>query len=518
MGIIIKSLKEELFTNSLKYPVFISFISSEDILKIAEVPSFQRNTSNHRIADNVLTPPIKEWQRPLDDFRVLKISDVFSSIGNIMPNPVLLCQNIVSNIPTINIRQLLSNTGGIPTGIWEIEISEPNVGQDYPLWILDGQHRINGLASSSQKRNKIPTVLLLDHETMVYNAPFMAKIFAQVTTEAEPLDELHNEWLTFAFELSHYNPQIGSNVQDKRKSMAVVSELCRNHSFGTTTNPFFNQIKFNKSQNVSLPNGGFSYTCKELADIIFKKYYNSSSSLPKISPIELAEEISKAYIALSTVILAPQDKSVFFGIDDHGQKIMQDAYLVGIFSYILHNGRPSASSLTWENILRSLNFHQTDWNFKSWVRTLSGPANSKSKRIAIKVFSEVFSNVSLPSNTSNLSDYFKGNQAKVTIDFSPLTPSGKKSRTNILRETLSRGDVKSSHIQPRKHIKLIEATSNIADVIISDKQSPPGRLVTYNLKSGMILNSNDHSNPLRLLISMFHYGGTESNAEFDITF
>ena len=78
----------------------------------------------------------------------------------------------------------------------------------------------------------------------------MAKIFAQVTTKAEPLDDLHNEWLTFAFELSEYDPASIPNVNEKDDSMIAVAELCRKHSIDGNPNPFFNQIKFNKNQPV----------------------------------------------------------------------------------------------------------------------------------------------------------------------------------------------------------------------------------------------------------------------------
>ena len=51
-----------------------------------------------------------------------------------------------------------------------------------------------------------------------------------------------------------------------------------------------------------------------------------------------------------------------------------------------------------------------------------------------------------------------------------------------------------------------------------DKESPPGRLVKYNLKSGMVIDTSTHSNPLLLLIRLFHYGGAEFSAELDVSY
>ena len=115
---------------------------------------------------------------------------------------------------------------------------------------------------------------------------------------------------------------------------------------------------------------------------------------------------------------------------------MQDAFLVGVFSYLLNNGIPQSNSTNWSEILKKLNFDQTDWNFRTWVKSLSGQVNTMSKRIAENIFSEVFRNTKLPSSTSNLSDHFKGNQASITIEFAPLTPKNHPARSNRHREVV----------------------------------------------------------------------------------
>jgi DGQHR domain-containing protein len=522
MSIIVEGLKEELESNGKSFPIFIAFISAEDLLKIAEVPAFLTTTPNEAIATNVLTPPIKEWQRPLDGDRVQRISDVFSSVGNIMPNPILLCENMSSESPNIKISQMKSGAGGIPINVWAIEFEDRVGRQAYPLWVLDGQHRIHGLAKSSQKGNKIPVVLLLEHSTQLYDAPMMAKIFAQVTTAAQPLDELHNEWLTFAFNLGTYDSSRNGKADDRIKAMSCVAKLCSTPILLGSKNPFFNKIKFNKSQSVKPSSGGFYYTCKELSDLIFKAYYNSTAATNKLSPIHLAEEIADVYMSLVNAVAAPQDKSVFFGgvvgKVDYAQRIMQDAFLVGVFSYLLNHNRPSLNSTTWDEILENLEFSKTDWNFTSWVKTLSGPVNSKSKQVAIRIFSEVFINTSLPPKTSNLTDYFKGSKSNISLIFSELTPSNRVSKVNRQILDLSRGDNSSISINPRVHVKINKKSSNIADIIVSDINAPPGRQIRYNLNNGIVLNKTDYSNPAELFFQISYYGGTEGEAILNIKF
>ena len=63
-----------------------------------------------------------------------------------------------------------------------------------PLWIIDGQHRINGLGNENctQNDNPIPVVFLINSGGTFYNGANLAKIFAQVTTAATPLGNLHD--------------------------------------------------------------------------------------------------------------------------------------------------------------------------------------------------------------------------------------------------------------------------------------------------------------------------------------
>lgn len=201
------------------YPIFVGFMSAEDILKIAKVPSFEHSTKNEAIATHVLTPPVKEWQRPLDTFRRDRIASVFDNTGEFMPNPVLLSENVLENISTINILPK-TLVGNVTSDSWIVEIEEPNQNQEKPLWIIDGQHRINGLAISAQKGNSIPVVLLLSKGMNYYDGPTLAKIFAQVTTAAEKLDDIHNEWLTYSFSLGKYR-----NDANLSKAMQAVAKL-----------------------------------------------------------------------------------------------------------------------------------------------------------------------------------------------------------------------------------------------------------------------------------------------------
>ena len=515
----IQCLQEHIKSGNCTYPVFIGFISASEVLQIAEAPSFSKKTTNQQIAQNILTPPIKDWQRPLNVERVQNIKLLFNNSGEFMPNPVLLCQNGTTSQTNIEIRQQQTTSGGVPTMVWDVIIPIPNTGAPIPFWILDGQHRINGLAGSQQSGNPIPVVLLLEQGQHVYSGPIVAKLFAQVTTSATKLDDLHNEWLTFAFGLKDYAN--GPRSLQDRQAMECVALLCRDPIIqqAKVSNPFCNQIKFNAESNIDLTPGGFAYNCIELKDLVSKYYYGAAAPISFYLPSQdLAQQIGLAYLALTQVVQAPQNQSVFFGSsgpNQSGQRIMQDAYLVGVFSYLLHKGVPSS----WENILRTLSFHTTNWNFQSWVRSLNGSHQTISKKLAFSVFAKVFRENHLPTAAGNLADYLRGNEATVVFEFSHLTPAGKPAKLGREPFTVTRGAILSQIIYPRKHIKKSSSSENIGNLVISDMKSPPGRVVFYPeiIRSGMKLDSDKHSNPLSLLITMEHYGGVEFTAQLEIS-
>jgi hypothetical protein len=513
----INCLRQTIKSGSNEFPLYIGFLPAKDILLVAEAPSFSRTTAHREIANNILSPPIGDWQRPIENERVRSISDLYDNTGEFMPNPVLLCENVINNHKVIGYDQQKA-AGGIPTNVWEITLPEPTAGSHKPLWILDGQHRINGLANSAQSDNVIPVVLLLNEGLNPYSGPLLAKLFAQVTTSATKLDELHNEWLTFAFNLDRYDPKLGASASEHKQAMEAVAELCRTPLVlpSSVNNPLFNEIKFNIHVSVNPRPGGFTFSCIDWKDLFRANYYSNSAAIGShLAPKALAQQIGLAFMALTQVVTAPLNESVFFGTGEYGQEIMQDAFVIGVLSYLLEHGPPSS----WVDVLNNLSFKTTDWNFKSWVRTLSGPAQTTSKNLAASVFRKVFQERSLPTGPGNLRDFLHGNNAKITMLFSHIDPGkSRPSRRNVKTLEVPRGAVLSESIAPRKHVKISFKSENIGKLTVTDKSSPPGRIVEYRLiGSGIQIDPGKHSNPLQLLIRMEHYGGIESTADLSIS-
>ena len=507
----INALKEMIESGERTYPIYLALMPADVISEIADVPSYRDTTTNADIARNVSQVPVKEWQRPRIPQKVKAIRQLFSNSGEFMPNPILIGESPHASVrPTV--KQLLD--GGNSTSVCELQISQGPSGSEKPLWILDGQHRIAGLSESAQSSNPVPVVFLLNEGGTSYSADTLAKIFAQVTTSATPLGSLHMEWLSYAFKLNHYSPQDVRSTE-QAKAMAAVISLCMKPSLGGQPNPFYDRIQYNdRLSHPKIQPGGHVYSCIELKDIVAGFYYSAQKSQPELEPDDLAKELCIARIALASVIRTRPERSVFFGDDSHHQKIMEDAFWSGVLRYLAVRGVPTS----WKDILRTLHFDSTNWDF-SWKVSLHGRDQSTSKNLAIKIMGDIFSKRQLPSGSSSIADLLRGNGAKFELEAFGLTSKGRRSPKGTQVLVVRRGDAVSFPIEPCVGIRLRNSSLNIQDVVVTDMQAAPGTLVEYKdvLRSGgMKLDETRHKNPLELLFTLKHYGGVTSSANVQI--
>lgn len=379
-----------------------------DIISVADIPHFSSDTTDAQIATNVSTTPVKEWQRDPEPERIAAIRDVFHSSSEIMPNAVLLCENIYASPPnSVAVRS--ASVVSAPE-LYTIAIPTASASPNKPLWIIDGQHRVKGMAAAGASHS-IPVVLLLNDQEQ-YTGNQVAKIFAQVTTGAKPLEELHNEWMSFAFNLGHYSDPADGPTHSL--AMETVLHLCKTSSLpGGIANPFYNQIRFNPSHNAVQPTfggsvtHGFAFTCKELQRLFYKAYFaNTPSPLP---PQAVSEQIGMAVKALASLVAHPM-RSVFFGDPGHEQLIVTQAFLWGIMQFLRCHGTLLTIS-DWERELRQLKFAApTSWEF-DWTTSLSGQFNTRSREVVRQVFSAVFENRALPHPTTDIPNYLRGGHA-----------------------------------------------------------------------------------------------------------
>ena len=288
----LECLRTVVASGGVAYPIYIGFCSADDLRDIAVAPAFTETTTNATIASNVLTPPVADWQRPLIESSIAGISSTFDDTGRLMPNSVLLAKNPHSNQVAVPKQQTVN--GSTPTSIWELDVNPPNAGLPKPLWILDGQHRISGMAASKQKSNQIPFVLLLNEDAASYAETRLAEIFAQVTTTAASLDPLHNEWMSYAFKLGSY-ADTKSDAADKRCAMESTALMCKLPQLDQAglANPFRDRIKFNPKNPPSNFGVGFAYDCVDMQKLLCRAYFAASpaTGVSRLSPEELTKQL-----------------------------------------------------------------------------------------------------------------------------------------------------------------------------------------------------------------------------------
>lgn len=508
-GVTVECLRTTLKSGKKNYPLYMGFMKASDIAMVAGAPAFQDSTPNSDIAKNIQGHPIDDWQRPINDTRVKQIAETFNNTGELMPNPVLLARNAFSiNSPKI-VPKLVGNAQH-HTGVYLVNLVANGHGK--PLWILDGQHRIQGLASSAQSDNPLPVVLLLDPDTNVYQGDLLAKVFAQVTTEASPLDDLHNEWLTYAFELGGY-AKGKSYAHELHQAFQVGVELCRTPTFGNLNNPFFSQVSFNVNQPFKPSFGGFSYTCVDLKDLVFKEYYKQRANTSHLVPLDVAEELARAYAGLHPLVSNPID-SCFFGTPKKQQVIMQTA----LFTAVLHRLLKEGKGTDWRRLFLGLNFHNTDWDFDSWASGgLSGPENTASRKAARNSLSQCLVDGALPLGVSDLADFLKGDGAVVEVAFKGLTPKGSVSNSMSKRVTVpvSVGANKSQSSALHPHVKVQSTSANIGTFKIWDANASSPTEVKQ-LKSGVRVDQGWKKLPAKVNIEMRFYGGQKAVGQLTI--
>ena len=500
---VIRALRTTISDGTVAHPMFLGYLAASELNEVAEVPSFSTSSSNDDIARNILNPPVKDWQRPVIDSKWKAIRDKFSKQGELMPNPVLLAVGDSSLVSVL--RQQIH---GQMTEVYEIEVKTAPTGARKALWILDGQHRVRGMSSSANSSNPIPLVLLHDDGQPTYSPQQFAKVFAEVTTSATPLNELHGEWLKYAFKLDHY--ELDSPPWKAMTATAMLCDLQQIDSAGVT-NPFHGRVQFNPELPVSPAiAGGFGYSALALKDILLAEYFSRPNA--NLQSKDLAEQVSLAVSALVGSDVTTTTSSAFFGDRNHRQSYIQDGFVAGVCRYLAVNGVPG----DWASVLASLNFSGSNWDFSGWVNTTGGNAGNVSKRVANQVFRTAFASGALPSGVGDLPTYLQGDQAEVVLRASSLGPNGRASRKGQTDSKYLIGSTKTLNLGAQRHIKLISMTDNIGKLEVLDRAQPfDNTYSAANLKKGIVLPSAPGQ--VQLTIRAEYFGSVSAELRLTLT-
>jgi hypothetical protein len=392
-----------------EFVLYSGFMSSEEIFRLSTIPKFQRTKPHLKIAEDLRDGKMNEWQRPLLQNKVEAIIKLYSDLSEVkvMPNGVLLGVDASSLLATPNSNPAVFDPENVipeenpstderknmkKKGFYNITI-EAKDGRK-PLIVLDGQHRITGMAQSKQKNQPVPFVIC--HKGFSDND--LAEIFTHVTTEATPMNDLHKAWMQYSFQLGKFKSW------QQQKSGKTVVLMC------TENNHFQGKIKFNDTVPVIQDEnrGGFNQGKFNLigwSSIIYENFYKSFTTVTGASePIHLANTISNFVIALNAVDSNPK-KSKFFTTSNTNKyhATLCKSLIQEFLKFLRSNTGLLANTIEqWKDFLqvphRQWNNVQTDLPYVLPIGQNAVDLKSSAK-IADKCFELFFNN---PANLSSL--------------------------------------------------------------------------------------------------------------------
>lgn len=495
-------------TTGAQFPVLVGLMAANALEPLCEVPAFQDSTDHSAIASNILSSPVKEWQRPKIAGKVDEIAERYGQPGELMPNPVLLAAKDGS----LTTRVVYTHSDG--TQVLEASITSPTDGSR-PLLILDGQHRVEGMSQSAVPNNPLPFVILANQGTPVYSESTYAQIFAEVTTKSTQLEQLHDEWLKFAFRLDTYDMRGRTTDTPAVQAMKTVVHLCSWSPQVPKVNVFRNKIQFNpKKQAAAAIGGGFAFDATNLRKIVEKGYFANSTRATNLVPTDVAESLSEALIALSQVITTPLSRSVFFGDPGYKQLPAQYGLMHGLLEYLAVHGVPSAG---WQLVFKDLKFDTSNWDFKSWVNQLDGNVGNRSRDVAALIFREFFAAGSLPRGVRDIPSYLRGDDARLLFEVREVGPGGRMRRSGTPHELVVGRLGYIADLSDTTKLLYKGCTSSIARVELRDRSAPfSNHYSVANVKRGAA-TPRPQGDSAELGAEVEFYGGVTQEFRIDLS-
>jgi DGQHR domain-containing protein len=201
-----------------KQKVYIGYAPACVIDAISSVPNLDPSLSSEDFAaqlySNQMSPD--EWQRVVDVRRIRGIADFIDDPENFLFNPILLYVDRNQDSNCLSEKVALNGKGTLEVNFDFLRkqtegyvdyVPKPELINDpRPFKIVDGQHRVRGLAMSGRGYNlDIPFVLIVGDDPVV-DRRLIAKIFTQINTKSVQLDILHKLYLSYKFEMDGNTP------------------------------------------------------------------------------------------------------------------------------------------------------------------------------------------------------------------------------------------------------------------------------------------------------------------------
>lgn len=246
--------------------VYLGSSSAASLDAISSVPwmdpTMDSSEFGNKLFNNMLSED--EWQRVVDINRVKDIGAFASTEGNYILNPVLLYVDRNQDSNCVKEKKKLNGEGTLEVNFDFLQerregltdyVPLPGDQDTRPIKIVDGQHRIRGMATSTRGHLlQVPFVLIVG-ENMEEDHAFIAKIFTEINTKSVQIDNLHKIYLSYKFGMkgrtpsdnfeiadsSTYPPLPTSDSRPQRRAYELALQMAHIYQ-----SPMFDMIEFQK--------------------------------------------------------------------------------------------------------------------------------------------------------------------------------------------------------------------------------------------------------------------------------
>lgn len=186
---------------------YLAVAPIKEIDAVCAVPDLPETITSQETAKRILdrSERLDEWQRQLNIKRREAIMQFMENHENIIANaPILFIADEENSTVSGNyleismnfLRQETITRDGVTDTVYrDVQV---NHHDNRPLWLIDGQHRIRGGAGSTLGREVNVPIIIFPNELSLKKT---AKIFAEINTLQEPLDNLHQRFMQHRFQI-----------------------------------------------------------------------------------------------------------------------------------------------------------------------------------------------------------------------------------------------------------------------------------------------------------------------------
>jgi hypothetical protein len=311
-------------------------------------------------------------------------------------------------------------------------------------------------------------VLVLDEN---FTSKFLAKIFTEVTTKAEPMDLLHQDWMQYSFRFAEY-----TNIA-AQEAMKVVIELNSTQVFDDQANPFFNRIQFNPNGQVS-PIGPITAWTAISARKLFEKHFFNENYEDSEANI-IARAFVRFYRAMRELDGHSDGFSKLTGYG--GMKKILTTFWAYFLNYLRDNPeRQNDTDQDWCEFLDSggRNFSGCDWTLPGYFvganeTNRARKASDKALTITLEKF------YSSPQDFGGLSPtQYLFSAGEIDIQFGEYNTERRRFNPNNLIPVPCRADggnpqpLQEARVNGKNGIRFKSITSDICEIISLEIRDP----------------------------------------------